>query len=361
MQSIIFSFIQAAIKGRFEGDIPDCDWLQLLIKSSDQGVKGLVWQGITLMEEARVAGAVTNARAMARGDKMEWFMNIRKLEHATATLYDTSVEFAERLSPCQCVVLKGIDYARYWPVPGYREFGDLDIYSVDYDAANSRAQEMGAAVHDGGYKHSHIQYKGLPIENHRYFTTFNGTKQGRETERLLKEFLGSEFAAIGDTPLLSPNPDFTALFMLRHAQLHFIDEGISLRHVLDWLFFLRAEQHNVDWQRVYEAMDKMQMRAFADILTAFCKEYFAWTPENTAITASDDKRLLEKLMVDITSPQPDVYDMRLHKKALRIVRRMRRMVTFRQLLNESYWSRVWQTFAYSTLNPWRPAIGPPAP
>src|SRR5574344_1701035 len=149
--------------------------------ASVQGVKGLAWEGIELQMNA-------NLLQMNKSEMLKWYGQILYLEKVTRKLYTLSAEYANSILPCRCVVLKGFDYACYWPNPLHREYGDLDYYSgLEFQKSNEVAKQIGAIVKDGGYKHSHIHYKGMAIENHHFFTDFNATKQGCYTESLLKD------------------------------------------------------------------------------------------------------------------------------------------------------------------------------
>ncbi|MCF0198958.1 MAG: nucleotidyltransferase family protein [Bacteroidaceae bacterium] len=337
----LMMLLRTAITGvTEEATLPDIDWMAVLEAATDQGVKGLAWQGAELLLKAGKA-------QMSLDDKLEWFGHVRNTETEAHRLYNVATEFAARLQPCRCVVLKGFDYARYWPNPWHREYGDLDCWCAGaFDESNAKAREIGASVEDGGYKHTHITYNDLAVENHCYFTDFNGTQQGRETERLLSSLMTSQPpTSWRDTALLLPSPMFTALFMLRHAQLHFIEEGIALKHVLDWLFFLQHERDNLDGSFLRRAMETMRMTTFADLMTAFAEQLAGETLSKNTVDAS----LLEAFIADVTGPQPDIYDMRLHKKALRIARRFGRMWKFRSVLNEPYLTKVWQSLVYNTV------------
>lgn len=354
MQELIFTFIKIALSKKADRNVISCDWYALLEAAAKVGVKGVVWQGIEIQ---KAAGGVS----MDLDSMLEWWGQTRNTEAETKKMYDLSVEFAEKLLPIRCVVLKGIDYARYWPNPMSREFGDLDHWSGnDFDAVNIKAEEMQAKVKEEGYKNNIINYKGLTIENHRYFTEFNGTRQGKETERILGETIGTSFSPINGTSLLSPNANFTVLFMLRHAQLHFLDEGIELRHVLDWLFFLSVEQDNIDWNQAFPAMKTMGMLSFACVMTQMCVKHFGLELKEEYLAMLEksfvSESLLEKFVNDIMGDKPEVYDMRLYKKALRILRRSKRMLVFRELLNESYLSKMWQSLVYNSITGIRPNI-----
>lgn len=327
--------------------LADMDWAGLLRETSKHGIKGLVWD--TVLQHRDIS-----ARLSAH-DKVEWFgqvhMTGQRLRKAAATVKD----FAKVMQPWRMVILKGVDYARYWPSADMREFGDMDCFVLDaledVDHAlefDQTAQERGCGYEAGNYKHSHLFYKGLMIENHHYFTGFATSGQAREHEVGLREFM-AEGVRENECGCLSPNANFTALFMMSHACSHFLYEGINLRFVLDWLFFLREEQNHVDWGRVYQAMEQAGIRPFAELLTAYCTEYLGWRPTNAAITRSEDTALLRAFNDDILESPMDDHDRRWYMMTVRMAHRLKRHWRFRAVARTSILRTVWNTVAYSSV------------
>lgn len=66
---------------------------------------------------------------------------------------------------------------------------DENEYETSLTVNNSVARQIGTLVEDGGYKHSHIHYKGLLIENHKYLINFNKTKQGIKIEKIMQQWM----------------------------------------------------------------------------------------------------------------------------------------------------------------------------
>ena len=67
-----------------------------------------------------------------------------------------------------------------------------------------------------------------------------------------------------------PSPNLHALFLLRHASSHFAAEGITLRHLLDWAFFMEKHSKEVDWKWLMPIIDKYHMHDFLDSINAIC-------------------------------------------------------------------------------------------
>ncbi len=57
-----------------------------------------------------------------------------------------------------------------------------------------------------------------------------------------------------------------------HAQNYFTEEGIHLKHVLDWYFFVRKYHDSIDWASMDGIYKELNVIIFKDLMTAFCIE-----------------------------------------------------------------------------------------
>lgn len=68
---------------------------------------------------------------------------------------------------------------------------------------------------------------------------------------------------LDNTNLESPCAMFNALFLTEHAKNHFLREGISLRHICDWMMFRHKYANILDWKAFEEYSKKFGLRRFA--------------------------------------------------------------------------------------------------
>lgn len=321
------------------------DWEKIRKICAQQGVSAVVFEFVRKLQKPNAPDVKT---------VMKWLATATYVEKAMQRMMLTAKEFAAEMNQrgLPVVVLKGVAFAQYYPNPLHRECGDLDCYMMERkEEGDAVAIEVGAKMEEAGYKHSHLYYKGLTIENHHYFTDFDNTKCGKNTERLLRELIKGSCEPIGDTGLLCPPAEFNALFLLKHAQGHFIDEGIRMRHVLDWGLFLRSQQDVVDWERMMPIIEETKIKQFAGVLTAIVMEFLHIEVVHKplrALAEQADKCMVEAVLDDIMGEQPEIYVKGLVHKTKRIMRRFVRMWRFRSLASESYARMVWNSFAFSS-------------
>ncbi len=269
---------------------------QLSIK---QGVGAFLFDGL---QKATEAGLLP-PDAVSREVKMKLFSHTMQVEQLCKAQYTKAAELAGIYAEhgIRTVVLKGIAAGQCYPNPWHRPCGDLDCFLFDkHEEGNRIAEEVGAEVDPFHYKHSHIKYKGLMVENHRFCTAVRGSKRTKAFERLLQGLLAEEGTTrIGETHLENPSPLFNALFLTLHARNHLLLEGIALRHLCDWAMLLHKHGAEIDWLRFTAIADEYGLRSFADAMTRLSAEYLnVAVPDGYGVMADTEREayLFEALL-----------------------------------------------------------------
>ena len=347
MISIFFHLLRAAIGSEpcFGRSITSDEWWALYKMCAVHGVKAVVFDFVRQLPKSEAPDRVL---------LMQWLSAATGVEQTMRRMQMAAEEFAEAMEKREIpvVVLKGLAFAQYYKNPLHRECGDLDCYMMGKkEAGDLAALELGGTMEEAGYKHSHLLFKGLTIENHRFFTDFDNTPTGMLTEQVLGEFIQEEQTYIGDSKLTCPSANFNALFLLKHTQGHFIDEGIRMRHVLDWALFLRAKQEEVDWSKVLPMLETTRTAQFAGVMTAIavrCLSIEVLNKGLLTLASNAEQKMVKAVLADIMGEQPPIYVNGLWHKTKRILRRFRRMWKYRSLASESYPRMVWNAFVFSS-------------
>ncbi len=250
-----------------EGNVASDCWLDTYSLAVRQGVGAFLFGGL---QKAIGAGEIP-ADSVPTEVKMKLFAHTRQVEKHCITQFKTAAALADiyAMQGIRTVVLKGIAAGMNYPQPNYRPCGDLDCFLMgDYERGNVVAEQHGAKVERDFYKHSHIFYKGLMVENHQFCTSIRGSKRTKAFERLLQSLLRDEGTIkIGDANLECPSPMFNALFLTHHAYRHFLSEGIALRHLCDWAMLIHQQGNEVDWVSFNNYCELYGMKRFADTMT----------------------------------------------------------------------------------------------
>ena len=266
-RSVLYALLRSALFDfrpsleEFDG-LSATDWEEVYRLSREQGVGAVV---------AEALGRLPEGIEVPSKVKMKWIMSMLNVEKWYRRQYAAASDFARYMADngVSTLVLKGIAVSRYYPVPSHRECGDLDCFlGKDYEKGNLLCEAIGATVKRDYYKHSHIRYKGLEIENHQFCIGVRGCRHHKRLESHLRRISSEDgINRIGDTCLISPSADFNALFLTVHGMTHFLTEGIKLRHVCDWALMLKHEQEKIDWKSFYQWCDALHFTEFATALT----------------------------------------------------------------------------------------------
>lgn len=177
-------------------------------------------------------------------------------------------------------VLKGAIVSECYPVPQHRNSVDLDCFLLPKDGerdvweeGNKIIEEKGYIVKRDYYKNSTWILPGLTVENHKWLTPFRGNKRLTALERLLQNLIRNDAgnSRFEGTWLYRPPVMVSALFLIEHAYSHFLHEGLTWRHVLDWMMFCRKHQEDINWQELDRWLDQFRLRKFYNTYTSLGK------------------------------------------------------------------------------------------
>ncbi len=248
------------------------------------------------------------------------------------------------------MVLKGYACSQDWPKPEHRPCGDIDIWQFgrQKDADDTLAKEKSINMDNSHHHHSVFQWNGFDVENHYDFINVHHHKSNVAYEAILKE-LGlddSHYVNVNGERVYLPSPNLHALFLLKHLMMHFASEGIVLRQVLDWGFFVKKHRMEVDWNMVLDVLERFGMRKMFNIINAICVGDLGFAaklfPE-----VQFDPYLKDRVIKEILEPQ---YSVSLPQNAIsRVVFKIRRWksnawkheLCYKESLWSAFWSGVW--------------------
>ena len=307
---ILFLLLRAALHPERREQLDDRvvpDWPMIYRLATEQGVSAVAWDGL---QRLRAQGALTQAMELPLRLKLQWALQVEGIEKRYADQLRSATELATLFARegIRTTVLKGFSLSELYPVPMHRECGDLDCFlGDDYERGNRCAEVAGGAVERSYYKHAHITYKGLAVENHRFCTAIRGRSERKALERRLQQLLSlSDGKRIADTALESPSADFNALFLTAHGFFHFLNEGVKLRHLCDWMLLVKCCGSEIDWHGYRQWCDRMDFTRFAATMTALAEQLLALAP--CALAAEADQRLVERLLADMLRDDQAIYN-----------------------------------------------------
>lgn len=303
--------------GHYSDRLPDTiDWIHIQKIAAEQGLYAIVLDGIEqLSEKQRPPQKVL----------LEW---IGEVFQGYEYRYDQYCKAISELAGFynshgyKMMVLKGYACCLDWPNPKHRPCGDIDIWQFgkqkEADDSLQQAQEPGFKIECDQHHHTIFNWGEFTVENHYDFVNVHAHQSNKELEKIFK-VLGSEVnlkennnhKSVGnqipsvdvcDEKVYLPSPDLHALFLLRHMASHFAAEGITLRNVLDWGFFMDNHSKEIDWKWLMPIIEEFHMHDFLNCINAICVEDLGF---DTSIFPLIHflPQLKDKVLDDIVNPK----------------------------------------------------------
>lgn len=269
------ALLRAALRGRMDDSraFASCDealWCGVYDLASKQGVLALAWDAVGMLPEA-----LRPPRELC----LRWAVNVARIEELyrrqEAALARLAAFYRDHGMPM--MALKGYGLSRLYPVPEHRPCGDIDIWLFGRQPEADRlvAGELGIPVDSRKEHHTTFRFGDIPVENHYDFVNTQTHASNVGIERLLKHHAEKpgEAIRVNGVPVYLPSVAFNALFLVRHAGVHFAAARIGLRHLTDWYVFVARCHAEIDWPALYAAARQARMTEFLNCLNALCIDF----------------------------------------------------------------------------------------
>ncbi len=276
----------------------DVDLNALMSLASQHGLSAIVLDGLD---------AIPEKQRPTKSQLLQWIGITMQEEQHFAIQWKAACELALLLEKAdiRTYVLKGFVVSECYPKPAHRCSVDIDCFlssekksTVAWEQGNFVVENAGFEVKRDYYKNSTWVLPGLIVENHRWLTPFRGNKRLTDLERLLQELFrkDSELSVFDGTGFYRPPVMVSALFLIEHAYSHFLHEGLTWRHVLDWMMFSREHQEEINWLQLNKWIDEFGFRKFYDSFMTLGKFLLGEVDE---VELSDSDKMMQ---ADIWEP-----------------------------------------------------------
>lgn len=239
-------------------------WQAVKQELADQAV-------LTLPIDALIAAAQTPAEkqecSRIVAENLRTFHNIMLEQEELNTV----------LADVPFVVLKGASAAMYYPIPEYRQMGDIDIIVApkDFDRAVVMLDRRGYERTNGLERHIGFRTsEGIEIELHRLFASGMNDEQNAILDQLIysaiekREFVDVCGYSVPVLPTLG-----NGLVLLAHINQH-LSSGLGLRQIVDWMMYVEKCLPDDCWNASFGSLsDAIGMKTLAETTTLLCKRY----------------------------------------------------------------------------------------
>ena len=202
-------------------------------------------------------------------------LQAKKTEEANRKLNSVLTEIVREHEAADVpfVLLKGQGNALYYPNSLHRAPGDLDLFFYrqgDYEWAKQKVLEKKYPLEEESIKHQGYGRDGVYIENHKVIEVIHLKKVDKKLQQKVKNIIEKEnfeIIHINGMSIRALPAEFNALYLFIHLFHHFVEFGVGIRQICDWIFFLQARHSEIGKEKFSETAQEFNllrpMRVFA--------------------------------------------------------------------------------------------------
>lgn len=246
-------------------------WIQFVLNPN----KGFVpqvqgWQAVyDFADKQQIIGVCSPTPYSVRVDQevlFQWVGDEEQIRSQNKVLNKRIKELSKILNEAgfRFCILKGQGNAEMYPDPGLRCAGDIDVW-IDADE-KSVIGFVKNRYPDTEKSFKHIKFPvfdDVDVDVHTTPLRLYHPSHKRELKKWIHQRKDEQFAHIislssNSLNVSVPTARFNVVYQMGHILIHLLDEGIGLRHMIDYYYVLRtlgrlsdAEKHEIteEWQR----------------------------------------------------------------------------------------------------------------
>lgn len=273
-QKVFFELVRAGLWGTAADPAvfsAETNWENLYEHGRRQTMLGIMLDGIRTLPEALRPG---------RGLYLQWCASVLQIEEQNKKINQEIGKLytllrSEGVSP---ILLKGQGAARHYLDPLHRQCGDIDLYigEARFEQVNRLLRQDGVETLEPSAKHSHFEWNGVVVENHRILAQMKAPGANRILQNIIASWYESGMAesfSLDGCEVDVPPATFDVLFLLQHAVNHLMASGIGVRQICDWACLLHSQKKTIRRETVAEELRRLGLDKAARIIGAFAVDY----------------------------------------------------------------------------------------
>lgn len=233
---------------------PPDDWHTIYNMSKKQSVQAVVFDGVQKLPKAFIP---------PKELVLEWYGITMRTEKISEAHERDLVSLIKFLSDCNIDnrLMKGQGCASFYPKPWHRQSGDIDLFVGErqYNKAQDLIRNHGVKIEKESVYDVHFTWGKTIVEMHKWETFFYYPFVNRRLQSICRkeEWNKSIVVNIGDQPIALFNATFNAFYIFVHLYHHFLQVGIGLRQICDWMLWMKHQEVYIDWERLHRYVQEI--------------------------------------------------------------------------------------------------------
>lgn len=210
------------------------EWSALLAESQRQAILGVMLCGLEILPNDQ----------LPKQDILLQWIGLSQTNEMTYHIHTERVKGLSNLfkkGGFNSCLLKGIGIAQLYPTPSRRQCGDIDLWLFGKMKEILQYLRKEHVVEHVFWHHADvIIYNDVNTEIHYRPSWMYNPFSNNKLQKWFEQHTEEQIANHTDIGYTFPTVRFNAVYSLVHFYHHLIDEGIGVRHVIDYFYILKA-------------------------------------------------------------------------------------------------------------------------
>ena len=241
-------------------------WKRIHQLSLMHGVGAIVADGIKMCEDDFFM-------QLPDGQSGAWLSTTRKTEEYNAEINTRLAELLDMFnrSHLRPMLFKGQSLAGIYGTPEHRTATDIDIYfpyEAQAEKADAWARDNGSDIDESDSYILKYKWNGIKVEHHRQIQHLTN----KFLNRKLQSFIGNEtkccdssYTTINGVKIETVSPTLCLLLIMIRIAKYIMNEGISMKQLVDLGMFIRKSGDKVDFVKLQKWLSSLQMQFMAQL------------------------------------------------------------------------------------------------
>ena len=235
----------------FNGQV---DWHQMKEMAKMQSVTGILFDGIQHLRKTQ--------RPPTRM-LLDWFGQTLHIESANIKHNQDLASLVDflRNEGVDSRLLKGQGCASYYPNPLHRQCGDIDLFvgKEQYGRVLHLIESKGIRIEKDSVKDAHFIWRNTQVELHWIEEYFYSRRLNGRLQQIFRkeEWKNPKVIMVEGVSVAMLNPTLNVFHVFVHLWHHFLQVGVGLRQICDWMLILKRDECLIDWISIHKYVKRM--------------------------------------------------------------------------------------------------------
>lgn len=234
MKKLVIELLQVSLGNReqLSRTPSEADWRTLYNEAQKQAIVGVLLDGIERLPETQRPPQTI---------LLQWIGTVQMVETTYVLQSERAQELIRRFADAgyPSCVLKGIGFSQYYSIPARRQGGDIDLWVDGKREDVMKWLHSQCEVDHIVWHHVDAKlFEDIETEIHFHPGWFYNPFKNRKLQNWFENEKNAQMVVDEELGFAYPTVQFNAVYSLVHLYHHLIEEGVGIRHIVDYYYIL---------------------------------------------------------------------------------------------------------------------------